>query len=67
MLKLLMDGKRRSFDCPSCHRTFTYWVREDVAHPKVKCYFCGKETFPLGEPPAAAPDPPAEKPAPAAG
>lgn len=57
-----MKGGRQSFKCPGCGKHFFYWVPEGVAQPKVKCYFCGKETFPNGEPAA----PPVPAPAPSA-
>jgi hypothetical protein len=53
-----MKGGRSLFTCPGCGKSFFYWVQEGVAQPKVRCYFCGAETFPNGEPPAA-PAPPA--------
>ncbi|KAA0255092.1 hypothetical protein FBQ97_03585 [Acidobacteria bacterium ACD] len=58
-----MEGTRKTFDCPACTKTFTYWVRADQPHPKVKCYFCSAESFPNGQPPAAPADPPKEAPA----
>ncbi len=63
-----MKGDRKKFTCPSCKRVFTYWTLDDVAQPKIKCYYCSTESYPNGEPPkppAPAPAPPAEKPAPA--
>jgi len=57
-----MKGDRRLFTCPACGKGFFYWIPEAVPQPKVKCYFCGAETFPNGEPPA----PPAPAPAPPA-
>lgn len=60
-----MEGKRDRFSCAGCGKLFTYWVGAAAPHPKVKCYHCGKEAFPKGEPPAA-PAPPAGAPAPAA-
>jgi hypothetical protein len=48
-----MNGQREMFSCPSCGRTFTYWVADGNPHPKIKCTFCAKESFPKGEPPAA--------------
>ncbi len=56
-----MKGDRETFACPSCGKRFTYWIPEANAHPKAKCYFCGKESFPKGEPPPA----PTVEPAPA--
>ena len=63
-----MNGQRQMFPCPSCGKNFTYWVADGNAHPKIKCSFCAKESFPKGEPPAApapAPAPAAPAPAPA--
>lgn len=54
-----MEGGRHRFTCAACGRGFTYWVQTTDPHPKVICYYCGKELFPKGEPPA--------QPAPAAG
>jgi hypothetical protein len=48
-----MTGGRKLFTCSSCGKCFFYWVQEAVPQPKVKCYFCGIEEFPNGEPPAA--------------
>jgi hypothetical protein len=65
-----MKGGRQLFTCPKCGKCFFYWVLETVPQPKVKCYFCGAETFPNGEPPPAPapPTPPAPAPvAPAGG
>jgi hypothetical protein len=64
-----MNGQRQMFSCPSCGRKFTYWVADGNAHPKIKCAFCAKESFPKGEPPAApapAPAAPAAAPVPPA-
>jgi hypothetical protein len=62
----MVKGARQFFTCPSCSKRFTYWILESNPHPKVKCYYCAKESFPMGEPPAApapspeaAPKPPA--------
>ncbi len=46
-----MNGGRQLFTCPECGKWFFYWVPENLAQPKVKCYFCSAETFPNGEPP----------------
>jgi hypothetical protein len=48
-----MEGRREMFRCGSCGKSFSYWVPTATEHPKVKCYFCGVELFPKGEPPAA--------------
>ncbi len=63
-----MSSGREWFSCPSCGKRFTYWVAEGNPHPKVKCSFCGKESFPGGEPEPAseAPKPAPAKPAPPA-
>ncbi|MGA7992643.1 MAG: hypothetical protein WCC53_14485, partial [Thermoanaerobaculia bacterium] len=55
-----MKGDRKMFSCPSCRRKFWYWVLDDVAQPKIKCYYCSAESYPNGEPPK----PPAPAPAP---
>ena len=57
-----MQGGREKILCPSCGKPFFFWVPAATEKPKVKCYLCGKESFPRGEP---APAPPAPK-APAA-
>lgn len=61
-----MNGGRQLFTCPTCGKCFFYWVPEATPQPKVKCYFCGVEGFPNGEPPPApvpaAPAPPAAAP-----
>ncbi len=52
-----MDGGRELFTCPACGKRFTYWIPKANPQPKVACYYCEKEFFPKGEPPAAAPAP----------
>lgn len=65
-----MKGDRKLFSCPACSRKFWYWVLDDVAQPKIKCYYCSADSYPNGEPakpPAPAPGPPTPPaPAPAA-
>ncbi|MCK6682883.1 MAG: hypothetical protein L6R30_10770 [Thermoanaerobaculia bacterium] len=46
-----MTGQRHKFSCASCGKPFTYWVVDGNSHPKPKCYFCGKDFYPNGEPP----------------
>ena len=58
-----MEGGRERFHCPSCGRGFNFWVQTITAQPKVKCYYCGKDYFPKGEPPAPPPAPPKPQPA----
>ena len=60
-----MNGGREVFTCGKCERRFTYWVAEGNEHPKVKCSFCGQDSYPKGEPPAAPAPPPAAAPPPA--
>jgi len=55
-----MNGDRKLFTCAKCAKKFWYWVLDDVAQPKVKCYYCSTEAYPNGEPPK----PPAPAPAP---
>lgn len=55
-----MEGGREKFTCGKCGKVFLYWVLKATTHPKIKCYFCGTESFPKGEPPptpAAEPKP----------
>ncbi len=60
----MVKGARQFLTCPSCKKRFTYWLLESNPHPKVKCYYCATESFPMGEPPAApAPAPAAAAPA----
>lgn len=58
----VMDGARETFTCPACGRRFTYWVLQGNLHPKVACFYCKKEFFPQGEPPAAKVEPAKEAP-----
>jgi len=64
-----MQGGREKILCPSCGKPFFYWVPAATGKPKVKCYLCGKESFPKGEPepapvvPKPAPAPPKDSPA----
>ncbi len=65
----MVKGNREFFTCTACGKRFTFWVLDTNPQPKVKCYYCGTEAFPKGEPPAAAPPapaPPAAAPAPPA-
>lgn len=57
-----MDGGRKKFKCPTCGKVFAYFVKAGNEQPKVVCAFCGKDSYPNGEPPPA----PAEPPKPAA-
>ena len=62
----MVKGQRELLTCPACSKRFFYWMLESAPHPKVKCYYCGTESFPKGEPPAApAPAPAAAQVAPA--
>jgi len=56
-----IDGDRRTFVCPSCAKSFTYWRPEALPGAKVKCYYCGTEFEDdvARRPPAAPPPPPA--------
>jgi DNA-directed RNA polymerase subunit RPC12/RpoP len=49
----MVKGNRDFFTCAACGKRFTFWVLDVNPHPKVKCYYCGTEAFPKGEPPAA--------------
>jgi DNA-directed RNA polymerase subunit RPC12/RpoP len=47
-----MTGGRKLYTCATCGKCFFYWVQDTTPQPRVKCYFCGIEEFPHGEPPA---------------
>jgi DNA-directed RNA polymerase subunit RPC12/RpoP len=59
----MVKGNRDFFTCTACGKRFTFWTLDDNPHPKVKCYYCGTEAFPKGEPPAAPAPAPAAPPA----
>ena len=57
-----MQGGREKILCPSCGKAFFSWIPAATEKPKVRCYLCGTESFPRGEPvqeasPAGAPPP----------
>jgi DNA-directed RNA polymerase subunit RPC12/RpoP len=58
----MVKGNRDFFTCTACGKRFSFWVLDSNTQPKVKCYYCGTEAFPKGEPPPA----PAPAPVPAA-
>jgi len=58
-----MKGLQKTFQCPRCGKSFTFWRPETHPGVKVKCYFCKNEfeDEAAKRPPAAA-APPASAP-----